>query len=355
MLCKDISCIKGLWKRLKWALLHNSGVHVALITVLWLVLIVTAHFELNKEKQTRKQITMGYMPVVTNLASPILDYVSREGDGLRFKSLKFSSFAEMAESLRNRQIDAAFIIAPLAIELRQQGEDVKVVYIGNRHESTLVARKDLDVNNLNDLIGKTVAVPMRYSGHNLSILQLIEEKGLDGQINVVEMNPPDMASALSTGSLDAYYVGEPFAASTLLSGASKLVHYVEDVWDGFICNLVLVRQDWIDEDPEAVKALVDGAVRSGLWARNNSKQAADIASMYWNQSPDLVEYALTTPKDRILFDRYIPVEEEMQYMADMMLHFGLIDNNDITGLIDDQFARDTDLENIDGTESIMNF
>ncbi len=332
---------------------HNLAMRTAIIALLWIVIISAAHYQLNMEKQDRKQITMGYMPVITNLASPILDYASREGDGLRFKALKFSSFAEMAESLRNKQIDAAFIIAPLAIELRQQGEDVKIVYIGNRHESTLVAQKDLDVNNLHDLIGKTLAVPMRYSGHNLSILELIEKNGLEGQINIVEMNPPDMAAALSTGSLDAYYVGEPFAASTLLSGESKLVYYVEDVWDEFICNVVLVRQDWIDEDPTAVKALVEGAVRSGLWARKNSKEAADIASMYWNQSVDLVEYALTTPKDRILFDKYVPVEKEMQHMADMMQHYGLINDNDVSGLVYDKFALETDLQNIKGTESII--
>ena len=332
---------------------HNLAMRSAIIAIAWIAIISAAHYELNIEKQTRKQITMGYMPVVTNLASPLLDYVTREGDGIRFKALKFSSFAEMAESLRNGQIDVAFIIAPLAIELRQQGEDVKVIYIGNRHESTLVARKDLNVKSVRDLVGKTVAVPMRYSGHNLSILELIDKEGLKGQINVVEMNPPDMAAALSTGSLDAYYVGEPFAATTLRSGDSKLVHYIEDVWDEFICNLVLVRQEWIDEDPEAVKAFVDAAVRSGLWARNNSKEAAKIASMYWNQSTDLIEYALNTPKDRILFDKYVPVEKEMQYMADMMQQYGLIENNDVSGLIDDKFALDVDLNNIDGPESIM--
>ena len=80
----------------------------------------------------------------------------------------------MAEALRNGQIQAAFIIAPLAIVLRQQGEDVRVIYIGNRHESTLVARSELNATKLADLEGKTVAVPMRYSGHNLGILKQLE-------------------------------------------------------------------------------------------------------------------------------------------------------------------------------------
>ncbi len=296
---------------------------------------------------------MGYMPVITNLAASILDYASKDGDGIRFNALKFASFAEMAEALRNDQIQAAFMIAPLSIVLRQQGEDVKVVYIGNRHESTMVAKKDLNATTLNDLVGKTLAVPMRYSGHNISILQMLEKNGLKGKIKVVEMNPPDMASALASGSLDAYYVGEPFAAQTLKNGDASLLYYVEDVWKHFICNLVLVRQKFIENDPDTVKMLVQGAAWSGLWAKNNCKEAAEIASKYWNQPVELVEYALTTPKNRIVFDRFVPRYEEMQYMADLMVHFKLLKNNDISGLIEDSFAKEVVLENVTDIKSIF--
>ena len=296
---------------------------------------------------------MGYMPVITNLASPLLDYATRDGDGVRFRALKFSSFAEMAEALRNHQIQVAFMIAPLSIVLRQQGENVKIIYIGNRHESTLVSAKDLNLRRLNDLSGKTIAVPMRYSGHNLSILQLMEERGLAGKINIVEMNPPDMASALASGALDAYYVGEPFAAQTLRSGDARLIHYVEDVWKYFICNLVLVRQDFIENDPEIVQMLVQGAARSGIWARENPHTAARIASEYWNQPFDLVKYALTTPEKRIVYDRFIPKREEMQHLANLMMRFKLIEHNKISGLIEDSFAKTVDLSGITDIASIL--
>jgi len=321
--------------------------------MIWLVFISYMHFLLNTEHSERRIISLGYMPVVTNMAAPILDYASKNTGDIRYKAIKYSSFAEMAESLRNGQIEAAFMIAPLSIVLRQQGEDVRVVYIGNRHESTFVARKALNVKSLNDLIGKTVAVPMRYSGHNISLLKLIDEKGLTGRINVVEMNPPDMAAALSTGSLDAYYVGEPFAAQTLKSGDADLVYYVEDVWPGFMCNLVVVRQDFIDENPSIVREFVQGAVRSGLWAKKNTKEAIKIAVDYWNQSESLVEYALTTPADRIIYNQYVPVEKELQYMADLMKQFNLLESNDITGLVDDQFAKTAYLGKISTLESII--
>jgi len=321
--------------------------------MLWLVFISYMHYLLNTEHSERRIISLGYMPVVTNMAAPILDYASKNIGDIRYKAIKYSSFAEMAESLRNGQIEAAFMIAPLSIVLRQQGEDVRVVYIGNRHESTFVAHKALNVKSLDDLIGKTVAVPMRYSGHNISLLKLIDEKGLTGRINVVEMNPPDMAAALSTGSLDAYYVGEPFAAQTLKSGDADLVNYVEDVWPGFMCNLVVVRQDFIDENPSIVREFVQGAVRSGLWAKKNTKEAIKIAVDYWNQSESLVEYAMTTPADRIVYDQYVPVEKEFQYMADLMKQFNLLESNDITGLVDDQFAKTAYLDKISTLESVI--
>ncbi len=319
----------------------------------WLVFISGLHYGLNAEHGSRRIIKMGYMPVITNLACPLLDYASRQGDGPRFSALKFSSFAEMAESLRNDDIQVAFIIAPLAIVLRQQGEDVKVIYIGNRHESTLVAAKSLNIERFEDLEGKTVAVPMRYSGHNLSMLDLIERHGMQGRIKVVEMNPPDMASALASGALPAYYVGEPFAAQTVKSGDSDVVFYVEKVWPGFICNLMLVRNDFIRNDPEIVERLVAGAVGSGAWAEKHPEEAARIASEYWNQELDLVEYALTKPANRIVYDRYLPKEDELKYMAGLMKRFGLAATDDIEGLIDDRFARKAKPGDIERIEDIF--
>jgi NitT/TauT family transport system substrate-binding protein len=258
----------------------------------------------------------------------------------------------MAEALRNGNIQAAFLIAPLAIVLRQQGVDVKVVMIGNRHESTLVARKSLHAKRLEDLSGCTIAVPMRYSGHNLCLLKMIEEKGLQGKIQVVEMNPPDMASALTSGALDAYFVGEPFASQTVLSGDANVVAYVESLWPNFICNLILVKNTWLTANFSLAEKLVETAARSGLWAKHHSDQAAQIASRYWNQPIDVVHHALTVPLDRVRYDRFVPKAEELQVMADLMVHFNLIDHADIKGLVDDRFALAANTIGIDDINRI---
>jgi len=335
----------------KWRL--TLAWRYGLLSLAWLIVITLLHCSLNMHREDRDLVRMGYMPVVTNLAAPLLDFVSRDEGPYRFEAIKFSSFAEMAESLRNGHIDAAFMIAPLAIVLRQQKENVRIVYIGNRHESTLVARKNLAIRDIGSLAGRTLAVPMRYSGHHLGILREMEARGLSQSINIVEMNPPDMASALSSGVLDAYFVGEPFAAQTILSGDAQVVNYVEDLWPQFICNLVIVKQDFIDKRPEAVQQLVQSAMRSGLWAEQHPDEAADVAASYWNQPPDLIRYALTTPKARIDYQRSVPQASEIQLMADLMARYKLTDDNDTTGIVEDRFAREADLENISDINSIL--
>ncbi len=340
-------------KRPGGKLASSAAGRYILLALGWLVVIslLQYHFEHSAEK--RPVIRMGYMPVITNLAAPLLDEASKSAGDYRFLALKFSSFAEMADALRHGHIDAAFIIAPLAIVLRHDGEDVKVVYIGNRHESTLVTRRDLKIEKLEDLAGRTLAVPMRYSGHNLEVRRLLKEKVITPPIKIVEMNPPDMASALASGGLDAYFVGEPFAAQTILSGDSKVLYYVEQLHPHFICNLLLVRQVMIDRNRAAVRALVTAAARSGFWARAHPEQAAAIASRYWNQDKKTILYALSTPENRIEYDRFTPDAAELQEIADSMVRCNLLDNGKIEGLVEDRFAKSVNRENITDLKSIL--
>ncbi|MCB2169571.1 MAG: hypothetical protein KQI78_18085 [Deltaproteobacteria bacterium] len=94
-------------------------------------------------------------------------------------------------------------------------------------------------------------------------------------------------------------------------------------------------------------------MRSGLWAEQHPGEAADIASRYWNQPPDLIRYALTTPKARIDYQRSVPQSSEIQLLADLMVQYKLIDRNDTTGIVEDRFAREADLENISDAGSIL--
>jgi NitT/TauT family transport system substrate-binding protein len=283
---------------------------------------------------------MGYMPVIANLAAPIVDAASKDGP-VHFEAVKFGSFADMAEAFRSGHIQVAFILAPLAIALYQQGEPLRVVYIGNRHESTLVVKGDYSGKNLQAMAGKTIAVPIRFSGHHLAIKKFLREQGMDETaLRLVEIPPPDMPQALASGSIDGYFVGEPFACKSLQNGVGTRLLDVEEIWPGFICNLMIVQEALIHSQPRIVQSLVTAAARSGIWVQNHVTEAAELVSGYWGQDPGLFRYAFSHPSGRFRFDLYVPVQDELDQMAQEMLQAGLIaDRIDVSGIIEDRFAK----------------
>jgi NitT/TauT family transport system substrate-binding protein len=114
-----------------------------------------------------------------------------------------------------------------------------------------------------------------------------------------------------------------------------------------------VKNQLIETHPEQVMALVQGAARAGLWARENPVAAAEIAARYWNQPAELIRYVLETPRNRVIFDRFVPRNDEIQEIADLMARFGFSDHSGCSGLVDDRFARGVQLGGIDTAASII--
>src|SRR5437867_11370350 len=123
----------------------------------------------------------------------------------------FEGFPEMKEALIANRLQAGFIVAPLAIALRSQGVPIKIVYLGHRYGSAVVIHKDGPIQTVKDLKGKTLAIPTRFSDERLIVMRALQANGMRGdELKLVEMAPPDVASALATDAIGAVSVGRPF-------------------------------------------------------------------------------------------------------------------------------------------------
>ncbi len=332
----------------------SGGLSSLVIALTWLVLISILHVHLNSEPKASNMVQMGYMPVFTNLAAPLVDFASK-GSAVSFRAIKFGSFAEMAEAFKSGHIQVAFIIAPLAVVLHLQNIPLKVVYIGNRNESTLVVRNDLPYRSLSEMVGTTIAVPIRYSGHLLALNRYLREHGLAPKsIRTVEIPPSDMPSALAAGTIDGYFVGEPFAGKAIQAGTGRKLLYVEDIWPNFICNLVIVRDELIRSNPEWVQALVTASIRSCLYAQDHFEEAAEIVNRYWRQPPELASFVFLNPPGRMRFDLYVPKLEELEEIVSEMQDAGLIEGRiDLREMLEPRFALSADTEPAASFRDIM--
>jgi len=228
----------------------------------------------------------------------------KQGDG--FEPVRFNGWPELKEAFLSKYTDATFILAPLAMKLREDGVPVKIVYLGHRDGTALMVHKDSGIFRIEDLRGKRIAVPNRYSNQRFLIFKVLRERGMRLEdLEIVEMPPPDMAAALYARAVDGITSGEPYMGQTELDGYGRILYLTKDVWPEFISCVLAVREDVINTRRDKVEALVNGIAKSGVWLdqhMDHRMQAAQFVSRdYYTQHPRLLEFVLSKPPDRVKY------------------------------------------------------
>ena len=305
----------------------------------WLVLISGLHAYLNVNWASivndylppeKRKFTVAYIPVTCHLACPVTDYISKFSlAGEVFLPKMFQGFPEIKEALISNKVQAAFIVAPLAIALKSQGVPIKVVYLGHRYGSAVVVRKDGPIKTFADMRGRVIAIPSRFSDERLIVFRAMKAFGIKpNEIKMVEMSPPDVAGALAAKAIDAFSMGEPFPSQAEMAGFGRVLFNAREYWPDYMSCVLVVRQDMIDQRPDAVQALVDGIARSGLWLEKGKpyrENAADfVGRFYFNQNPALLRWALTNPLDRVTYSPLAPRKADFDLVRDLMIETGVL-------------------------------
>lgn len=278
-----------------------------------------------QQAHARAELKVGFLPVTCHLTCPVTDYATKTSTATRFESQRFTDFPTVVESIKSGRLEATFMIAPLAMKLREQGVPVKIAYLGHRDGSTVMVRKDLPAQSLKDLRGKVFAIPSKYSNQYLVITKLMADQGVNpDEIKFVELPPPDMPGALAAKAIDAYFVGEPHAAKAELDGSGRVLYHAKDIWPHFISCVLVVTEKLIQEKPEVVRDLVRGIAESGEWAETHRVEAAKVVSPYFRQDEKVVRYVLTQPPDRVSYRMLTPTDEELQQIHDMAIKAGIL-------------------------------
>jgi NitT/TauT family transport system substrate-binding protein len=305
----------------------------------WLLLISALHAYLNVNwpavlndyrPPAKRKITVAYIPVTCQLTCPVTDYISKLSDsGEIFLPRLFQGFPEIKEALISNRIQAAFIVAPLAIALRSQGVPIKVVYLGHRYGSAVVVKKNGPIKTFADMRGRTVAIPSRFSDERLLVFRAMKAYGIKpGEIKMVEMAPPDVAGALAAGAIDAFSMGEPFPSQAALGGYGRVLFQAREYWPDYMSCILVVQQSLINTRPDVVQELVDGIARSGLWLDKGKPERDDAADFvgrfYYNQKPALLRWALTKPMDRVMYTPLAPRRADFDLVRDLMIETGVL-------------------------------
>jgi NitT/TauT family transport system substrate-binding protein len=254
-----------------------------------------------------------------------------KGEGF-YEPVRFSGFPEIKESIVSGHLPATFMLAPLAMVLRQQGVPIKIVYLGHRDGTAMMVHKDSDIHTIRDLKGKTIAVPNRYSNQYLILFKALRENGMSiKDVTISELPPPDMPAALHSRGVDAITSGEPFMAQSQLEGYGRVLYQAKEIWPEFISCVLVVHEKTIKEHPEWVQKLVDGIAKSGKWLdvsqENRMKAADDVSQQYYNQNPRLLRFVLSTPPDRVTYANLSLLRKDFELIEQLAREAGILDGS----------------------------
>lgn len=125
------------------------------------------------------RVRIGYLPITD--AAPLLlahakGYYQQQGLEADQPTM-FRSWSQISEALQARQVDVVHLLMPISIWMRF-GQQVPVKLVAWDHVNGSALTVAEQIERVEDLAGKTLAVPFWYSIHNVLIQMLLERAGL---------------------------------------------------------------------------------------------------------------------------------------------------------------------------------
>jgi NitT/TauT family transport system substrate-binding protein len=302
----------------------------------------------------QQALVVGGLPVTCNLTLPIACVARATANSalpagsprFEYQYSKYSGWPEVKESLMSGRIQAAYMLAPLVMDLADRKIPVKIVSLGHRSGAVIMVRADSPYQHFRQLAGKLIAIPSRFAVDYLFLRKMLAQEGMTPQdVQLVEMAPPDMPAALYARAVDAYCTGEPFGASAQRAGYARVLRMTRDEWRNYICCVLTVREQLIQENRPLVQDLVNHVLGAGVWLdarRENRNKAVAIAAGkgFFNQDPNIIQFVMDNPTDRVTYGDLRMIRAEFEDLMQLSLEAGTIKHPiAYETYVDESFAR----------------
>ncbi len=283
-------------------------------------------------------IQVGGLPVTCNLTLPVactaraMENGSGNAGGapIEFEYSKYNGWPEIKESLMTGRIQAAYMLAPLVMDLADKKIPVKIVSLGHRSGAVIMVRTDSPYQHFKQLTGKRIAIPSRFAVDFLFLRKMLVREGMTTKdIEIVEMPPPDMPAALYAKAVDAYCTGEPFGAAAQRAGYARALRMTRDEWRNYICCVLTVREELIKGNRPLVQDLVNHVQGAGIWLdqkQDNRNKAVAIAAgrKFFNQDPNILRFVMENPTDRVTYGDLRMIRAEFDDLMQLSIEAGTI-------------------------------
>jgi NitT/TauT family transport system substrate-binding protein len=304
---------------------------ISIVTAV-VMLFLTSCGQTTHQNLGKPTIKIGYLPITH--AGPL--YLDAHVHGGQFEDyniemVKFNSWPDLMDALNTGRVDGASVLIQLAMKAVEKGIDLKAVALGHKDGNVLISSKEIE--DASELKGKTFAIPHKYSTHNLLLYETLKKESLTYEdVNVVEMPPAEMPAALAGGRISGFVVAEPFGALAVKLDKGHVLHHSDDIWPNSYCCVLVLRNDFIQDNQTAAQSMVTQYVKSGELANQKSEDLYQSFEQFMKVDRGVLDLSLEWISydglriEKVEYEKLRNLLSEMELMEKPPLYEEFVDN-----------------------------
>jgi sulfonate transport system substrate-binding protein len=262
---------------------------------------------------------------------------SNGNDSVKIESFVFNAGPSAIEALFGGQIDVAYVGPNPAINgyLASGGQGIRIISGVASGGASFVVRNDSGIESVKDLGGKKFASPQLGNTQDVALRKYLMDNGFNttengGNVTVVPITPADILTLMLKKEIDGAWVPEPWATRLVKEANGKIFVDERELWppDGkFVTANIIARTDYLKENPDIIKRLIQAHIDKTVWINENKEQAITTFNVALKKIT-----GQTIPEDEIrdalmrLELTYDPIKESLFKMADNAYELGYLGN-----------------------------
>lgn len=300
---------------------------------------------------SKPTIKIGHLKLTDHLVLGVtkdrLDKGEEKFENITMETQYFAGWNPLKDALKEGNVDAAFILAPLAMDLFSAGAKIRLTLFGHRDGSVIIKNKRANIQKIEDFKGKTVLIPHYLSIHHLIFDRLLREKGLSVGVGkdvvfetVAPSEIPDIMAWDEEGKVGGFIVAEPYASQVVLAGDGEEFALSKDIWPKHPCCILVMKEEIIGKNPDGIQEMVNSFVKSGNFIEENPKAAAEIGARFLDQKIEVVDRVLS--KKHVSTGELFPSAEPLEAMQNYLTKVipVMTSKIDLEKFIDTRFAKE---------------
>jgi NitT/TauT family transport system substrate-binding protein len=268
----------------------------------------------------------------------------KELGGTEAKYAVFNAGPSEIEALNSGSLDIGFIGPSPAVNgyTKSGGKNLRIIGGSASGGVKLVVDPD-KVKSLKDVEGKRIATPQLGNTQDVAFLNWVAEQGWKvdaqsgkGDVTVVRSDNKVTPDAFKAGSVDGAWVPEPTASKLVAEGGEVLLDEAT-LWpdEEFVITNIIVRQEFLEEHPKAVEAVLRASVEANEWINANPEEAKAAANeqLEADSGKALPAEVLDPAWESIEFTDD-PLAATLDAQAEHAVKAGLLEEPDLDGIYD---------------------